>query len=219
MIVNEHIEDYINSLEGDLPEELSRLEKWALENKVPIIRKSMQSLLAFLLAERKPLNILEIGTAVGFSTLFIEHYAPYGAKITTIEKVEMRLKHARENLKNHPDITLIEGDALEQLEILSRNHTEGYDFIFLDAAKGQYLSFLSHIRKLISKTGMLVTDNVLLEGSIAESKFSIERRDRTIHKRMRDFLYELKHCDDFETVILPVGDGVALSLAKGVSPL
>ena len=211
MIVNEHIEDYINSLAGDIPEELDRLEKWALDNKVPIIRKSMQSLLAFLLKERNPRNILEIGTAIGFSTLLIEHYAPCDAKITTIEKVEMRLKHARKNLKDHPNITLIEGDALEKLEMLSTNHTEGYDFIFLDAAKGQYMSFLNSIRKLISDKGILVTDNVLLEGSIAESKFSIERRDRTIHKRMRDYLYELTHSEDFMTVVLPVGDGVALS--------
>ena len=216
MIVNEHIEDYINSLAGNIPEELDRLEKWALDNKVPIIRKSMQSLLAFLLKERNPRNILEIGTAIGFSTLLIEHYAPCDAKITTIEKVEMRLKHARKNLKDHPNITLIEGDALEKLEMLSTNHTEGYDFIFLDAAKGQYMSFLNSIRKLISDKGILVTDNVLLEGSIAESKFSIERRDRTIHKRMREYLYELTHLEDFETVILPVGDGVALSYAKGV---
>lgn len=211
MIVNEHIEDYINSLAEDIPEELDRLEKWALDNKVPIIRKSMQSLLAFLLKERNPRNILEIGTAIGFSTLLIEHYAPCDAKITTIEKVEMRLKHARKNLKDHPNITLIEGDALEKLEMLSTNHTEGYDFIFLDAAKGQYMSFLNSIRKLISDKGILVTDNVLLEGSIAESKFSIERRDRTIHKRMRDYLYELTHSEDFMTVVLPVGDGVALS--------
>ena len=211
MIVNEHIEDYINYLAGDIPEELDRLEKWALDNKVPIIRKSMQSLLAFLLKERNPRNILEIGTAIGFSTLLIEYYAPCDAKITTIEKVEMRLKHARKNLKDHPNITLIEGDALEKLEMLSTNHTEGYDFIFLDAAKGQYMSFLNSIRKLISDKGILVTDNVLLEGSIAESKFSIERRDRTIHKRMRDYLYELTHSEDFMTVVLPVGDGVALS--------
>ncbi|MBR4144165.1 MAG: O-methyltransferase [Lachnospiraceae bacterium] len=211
MIVNEHIEDYINSLAEDIPEELDRLEKWALDNKVPIIRKPMQSLLAFLLKERNPRNILEIGTAIGFSTLLIEHYAPCDAKITTIEKVEMRLKHARKNLKDHPNITLIEGDALEKLEMLSTNHTEGYDFIFLDAAKGQYMSFLNSIRKLISDKGILVTDNVLLEGSIAESKFSIERRDRTIHKRMRDYLYELTHSEDFMTVVLPVGDGVALS--------
>lgn len=215
MIVNEHIEDYINSLDRDLPEELDRLEKWALDNKVPIIRKSMQSLLRFLLVERKPENILEIGAAIGFSTLFLEHYAPQ-AKITTIEKVEMRLVHLRENIKDHPRIALLEGDASDKLKELSLNHTAGYDFIFLDAAKGQYMSFLEDIRKLIKKGGILVTDNVLLEGSIAESKFSIERRDRTIHKRMREYLYELTHCEDFETVVLPVGDGVTLSLNKGV---
>ena len=215
MIINEHIEDYINSLDRDLPDNLDKLEKWALDQKVPIIRKSMQGLLAFLLIDRKPMNILEIGTAVGFSTLFMEHYSPENARITTIEKVEMRLVHARKNLKDHPRIDLIEGDALEKLELLSMNHTGGYDFIFLDAAKGQYLSFLQSIRKLISKSGILVTDNVLLEGSIAESKFSIERRDRTIHKRMREYLYELKHCEDFLTIVLPVGDGVALSLYKG----
>ncbi|MBR4816882.1 MAG: O-methyltransferase [Lachnospiraceae bacterium] len=215
MIVNEHIEDYINSLDRDLPEELDRLEKWALDNKVPIIRKSMQSLLRFLLAERKPENILEIGAAIGFSTLFLEHYAPQ-AKITTIEKVEMRLVHLRENIKDHPRIALLEGDASDKLKELSLNHTAGYDFIFLDAAKGQYMSFLEDIRKLIKKGGILVTDNVLLEGSIAESKFSIERRDRTIHKRMREYLYELTHCEDFETVVIPVGDGVTLSLNKGV---
>ncbi|MBO4781159.1 MAG: O-methyltransferase [Lachnospiraceae bacterium] len=215
MIVNEHIEDYINSLDRDLPEELDRLEKWALNNKVPIIRKSMQSLLRFLLAERKPENILEIGAAIGFSTLFLEHYAPQ-AKITTIEKVEMRLVHLRENIKDHPRIALLEGDASDKLKELSLNHTAGYDFIFLDAAKGQYMSFLEDIRKLIKKGGILVTDNVLLEGSIAESKFSIERRDRTIHKRMREYLYELTHCEDFETVVIPVGDGVTLSLNKGV---
>lgn len=215
MIVNEHIEDYINSLDRDLAEELDRLEKWALDNKVPIIRKSMQSLLRFLLVERKPENILEIGAAIGFSTLFLEHYAPQ-AKITTIEKVEMRLVHLRENIKDHPRIALLEGDASDKLKELSLNHTAGYDFIFLDAAKGQYMSFLEDIRKLIKKGGILVTDNVLLEGSIAESKFSIERRDRTIHKRMREYLYELTHCEDFETVVLPVGDGVTLSLNKGV---
>ena len=214
MIVNEHIEDYIDSLDRDLPDELDRLEKWALDNKVPIIRKSMQALLRFLLKERKPEKILEIGAAIGFSTLFLEHYAPQ-ADITTIEKVEMRLVHLRENIKDRPNIRLIEGDASDKLKELSLNHTAGYDFIFLDAAKGQYMSFLEDIRKLIKKDGILVTDNVLLEGSIAESKFSIERRDRTIHKRMREYLYELTHCEDFETVVLPVGDGAALSYFLG----
>ena len=212
MITDKHIEGFIDSMICDLPKDLFELEERALENKVPIIRKSMQQLLKVLLFEKKPSNILEIGTAVGFSTLFFEHFSPDTTRITTIEKVEMRLVEARKNLKGHERIRLIEGDASEVLEDLALNHTERYDFIFLDAAKGQYPDFLQPIKSLLSPEGMLVTDNVLLEGSIAESKFSIERRDRTIHKRMREYLYELTHSDDFETVILPVGDGVAVSV-------
>ena len=218
MSANERMVTFINSMEENLPPLLGEIEREALSDEVPIIRKDMQGFMRFLIKTKKPLRILEVGTATGFSALLMAEYMPAGAKITTIEKYEKRIPVAKKNFERagkSDAITLLEGDATDILPAL----TEGYDFIFLDAAKGQYLSFLSYIRKLISKSGMLVTDNVLLEGSIAESKFSIERRDRTIHKRMRDFLYELKHCDDFETVILPVGDGVALSLAKGVRPL
>ena len=211
MIVNEHIEGYIDSLIPDLPEDLSKLEEWALENGVPIIRKSMQQFLKVLLAKSCPERILEIGTAIGFSTLFLERFSKPDTQITTIEKVEMRLKEARKNLAGHDNIRLIEGDALTVLENMVSDHTERYDFIFLDAAKGQYPEFLKSIRVILKNGGMLVTDNVLLEGSIAESKFSIERRDRTIHKRMRDFLYEITHSEDFETTVLPVGDGIAVS--------
>ena len=211
MIVNEHIEGYIDSLLQDLPDDLCELEKWALENGVPIIRKSMQQFLKVLLLEKDPKRILEIGTAIGFSTLFMERFSKPQTLITTIEKVEMRLKEARKNLSGHDRIRLVEGDALTVLENMALDHTERYDFIFLDAAKGQYPEFLKSIKVIIEKGGMLVTDNVLLEGSIAESKFSIERRDRTIHKRMREFLFELTHSGDFETVVLPVGDGVAVS--------
>jgi len=212
MITDEFVVGYIDSLGHDLPEHLYELEKWALKNKVPIIRKSMQEYLRFLLIDRKPESILEIGTAIGFSALFMEEYAPKECSITTIEKVEMRLVQARKNLAGHTNIKLLEGDAAEVLKTIAVNHTERYDFIFLDAAKGQYMTFLKYIREILKPGGMLVTDNVLLEGSIAQSKFSIERRDRTIHMRMRDFLYELTHSDDFETVILPVGDGAAVSV-------
>ena len=211
MIVNEHIEGYIDSLIPDLPEDLCKLEEWALENGVPIIRKSMQQFLKVLLAKSCPERILEIGTAIGFSTLFLERFSKHGTQITTIEKVEMRLKEARKNLAGHDNIRLIEGDALTVLENMVSDHTERYDFIFLDAAKGQYPEFLKSIRVILKNGGMLVTDNVLLEGSIAESKFSIERRDRTMHKRIREFLYELTHSEDFETTVLPVGDGIAVS--------
>ncbi len=212
MIVSEHIEGYIDSLIPDLPDDLRDLEEWALEHGVPIIRKSMQQYLKLLLAERKPKKILEIGTAIGFSTLFLERFSEADTEITTIEKVEMRLKEARKNLHGHDRIRLIEGDALSVLDNMALNHTERYDFIFLDAAKGQYPEFMKPISKLLEKGGMLVTDNVLLEGTIAESKFSIERRDRTIHKRMREYLYELTHSGEYETAVLPVGDGVAVSV-------
>lgn len=213
MIVNEHIEDYINSLGCDMAPELDELEKWALCNGVPIIRKSMQTLLRFLLIKEKPKRILEIGAAIGFSALFMSNIISENAHITTIEKVEMRLAEARKNLAGKNKITLLEGDALEVLEHLTEITDENnkYDFVFLDAAKGQYMNFLKSIRKLMAPGALLVTDNILLDGSIAESKFSIERRDRTIHLRMREYLHEITHSEDFETIILPVGDGAAVS--------
>jgi len=210
MIGNELLEGYIASLGSDIPEFLDRLEQWALSENVPIIRKDMQFLLKFLLLKNKPEKILEIGTAVGFSTLFTEYYAPKTSNITTIEKVEMRLVHARKNLAGHDRIELIEGDASAVLKKLKEEDRK-FDFIFLDAAKGQYPSYLPDIRALLPVGGLLITDNVLLEGSIAQSKFSIERRDRTIHTRMRQYLYELTHSSDLETVVLNVGDGVSLS--------
>jgi len=213
MIVNEHIEDYINSLGSDMASELDRLEAWALDNGVPIIRKSMQTLLRFILIKEKPKRILEVGAAIGFSALFMSNNIPKDSHITTIEKVEMRLVEARKNLAGNDKITLLEGDALEVLESLANEVSEEtkFDFVFLDAAKGQYMNFLKSIRKLMAPGALLITDNILLEGSIAESKFSIERRDRTIHLRMREYLHEITHSPDFETVILPLGDGVAVS--------
>ena len=210
MITEPHVNDYINSLSGDLPEYLDRLEQEAAENHVPIIRKEAQNLLCFLLHDRKPQNILEIGTAIGFSAQLMAENTGEGAHVTTIEKVEMRLKEARKNLAASPvseKITLIEGEAADVLKELEGS----YDLIFLDAAKAQYMSFLPDIIRLLSKDGMLVTDNVLQEGSIAGSKFAVERRDRTIHMRMREFLYTLTHSKGLETVILPVGDGMAIT--------
>lgn len=210
MIVNEHIRDYIVSLDGDTTPELVALEESALAGRVPIIRRDAQTLLKFMLQKEKPGAILEIGTAVGFSTLFMEQYAPADAHITTIEKVEMRLKEARRNLAGHDRITLLEGDAAGVL----RSLTGSYDFVFLDAAKGQYSAFLPDILRLMHPGSILVTDNVLLEGTIAESKFSIERRDRTIHMRMKEYLYDITHRPELDTVVLPVGDGMSISVMR-----
>ncbi len=211
MIINEHVRDYINSMEHDLPEELDSLERRLLVRKVPIIRKEAQALLRFMLQVQRPKRILEIGTAEGFSCVFMSEYMPLECTITTIEKVPMRIEQASINLskaKRADAITFLKGEAQDVLENLQGE----YDFIFLDAAKAQYMNFLPELLRLLQKGGMLITDNVLQEGSIAKSKFSIERRDRTIHMRMREYLYTLTHESSLDTVILPVGDGMALSV-------
>jgi len=214
MIVDERITAYINSMEKELPAHLKELEKSALSEGVPIIRKETQTFLRFLLAIKRPHCVLEIGTAVGFSAIFMSESIPMDCTITTIEKVEMRLEKARKNLKSAPkanQLTLLEGDALIILRELAVNQKNHYDFIFMDAAKAQYMNFLPEIMKLLPIGGLLVTDNVLQDGTVAESRYSVTRRDRTIHTRMREYLYTLTHMEEFETAIIPIGDGVTVS--------
>lgn len=215
MIVNERIVAYINSLDSELQEPLRKLEREALDHHVPIIKKETQGLLRFLLRMLKPKRILEVGTAIGFSALFMSEYTYEDCRITTIEKVPMRLVEAEKNFSSeefvHRDkVTLKKGEAIEVLQQLVADG-EYYDFIFLDAAKAQYMTFLPELMKLLSQGGLLVTDNVLQDGTVTNSKYSVVRRDRTIHTRMREFLYAITHTKELETVILPVGDGVALS--------
>ena len=216
MIVSERLSEYIKALECDLPAYLDELEQRALADEVPIIRKEAQSLLRFLLCLLKPEKILEVGCAVGFSSAFMSEYMPENCAITTIEKVEMRIKEAKKNLAAIPRadrVTLLCGDANEVLKKLA-DKGESYPFIFMDAAKGQYMNFLPHLMRLLPEGGLLITDNVLQEGTIVESKYTIPRRERTIHMRMREYVYTLKHMEELETVVLPVGDGVTLSVKK-----
>lgn len=219
MIINERLSEYLKALECDLPEYLDELEQQALADEVPIIRKEAQALLRFLLCLLKPERILEVGCAVGFSAAFMSEYMPENCTITTIEKVEMRIKEAKKNLSRIPGadkVTLLCGDAMDILKELSEQG-ESYPFIFMDAAKGQYMNFLPYLMKLLPAGGILITDNVLQEGTIVESKYTIPRRERTIHMRMREYVYTLKHMKELETVVLPVGDGVTLSVKKAVS--
>lgn len=213
MITEERISTFINSFDSGNTPFLNELEQYAMETNVPIIRPQMQSLLKLLLTIKQPQRILEVGTAIGFSALLMSEYGPADCKITTIEKYEKRIPIARENFKKagkENQITLLEGDAAEILRQL-----EGpFDLIFMDAAKGQYIHFLPDVLKLLSKGGLLISDNVLQDGDILESRYAVTRRNRTIHSRMRDYLYELKHNKNLQTDILPVGDGVTVSVRK-----
>ena len=211
MIVDERIVTFINSMETENSKILDAIESEALSTYVPIIRKEMQSFLKVLLTIQKPMRILEVGTAVGFSALLMSEYAPAGCEITTIENYEKRIPIARNNFKRagkESQITLLEGDAMEVLPTLD----EPYDFIFMDAAKGQYIHYMPEVMRLLKTGGTLVSDNVMQDGSIIESRFAVERRDRTIHSRMREYLYELKHHEELLTSIIPLGDGVAVSV-------
>ncbi len=213
MIIEERLSVFIDSLDAGITPFLEEIESYAKENRVPIVRKATQSLLKFLLAFAKPESILEIGTAIGFSALLMSEYGPESCHITTIEKYEKRIPVARENFAKagkEEQITLLEGDAAEVLKTLGGS----YDMIFMDAAKGQYLNFLPDALRLLAPGGLLVSDNVLQEGDVIQSRYAVVRRDRTIHARMREYLYELKHTPGLETVILPVGDGVALTTKR-----
>ena len=213
MIVDERMVTYINSLDTGSGQFLDQLELQAKKDRVPIIRREMQSFLKVLLQMKKPAKILEVGTAVGFSALLMAKYTPEDTRIVTIEKYEKRIPVAKANFQAagmEHRITLLEGDALEILRELE----ESFDFIFMDAAKGQYIHFFPEVMRLLAPEGILVSDNVLQEGDLIESHFAVERRNRTIYKRMREYLYVLKHDKRLETSILPVGDGAAVSYKK-----
>ena len=213
MIVDERIVTFINSLDTKNSTLLEEIESGARAADVPVIRREMQSLLKVLIMLKKPERILEVGTAVGFSALLMSEYAPETCTITTIENYAKRIPEARENFRRAgraDRITLIEGDAAEVLKGL-----EGpFDFIFMDAAKGQYIHYLPEALRLLPKDGVLVSDNVMQDGDVIESRFAVERRNRTIHARMREYLYELKHNEALVTSIIPLGDGVAVSVKQ-----
>ncbi len=211
VVEQDRMRAFINSLDPGNASYLDELERIAIKDEVPIIRKDTQALLKFLMAQARPVNILEVGCAVGFSALLMAEYSGADTRITTIEKYEKRIPVARANFDKYDKnkkITLLEGDALEILKTLP----QGYDFIFMDAAKGQYINFLPDCLRILNKGGLLVSDNVLQDGDVIESRFAVTRRDRTIHARMREYLYELKHNDALNTVILTVGDGMTLSV-------
>lgn len=210
---------YLESLDDDLPKYLEDIRSLALERDVPIIRRSMHGLIKTLIELKRPRNVLEIGTAVGYSTLFILEHSIEDVRILTMEAFEPRIREAKLNFTKYDrdgKITLLEGDANILLQEVTSNDAwkDGFDFVFMDAAKGQYHSFLEKVLPLMNQGAILLTDNVFQDGDIIESKFTVRRRDRTIHGRMRDFLYEITHHEELTTSIIPLGDGAAVSVKK-----
>lgn len=190
---------------------LEEMERFAKETNVPIIRKEMEGFLRTMVEIKQPKRILELGCAIGYSAILMSEYMPKDCKITTIENYDKRIPIATEYINRSvrkADINLIFGDALEEVPKLEK----GFDFVFMDAAKAQYINFLTPVLEVMNKGGILIADNVLQEGDLVESKFTVTRRNRTIHKRIREFLYEVKNNEQLTTSVIPIGDGITLSV-------
>ena len=208
------VNDFIDSLSNEEDDDILLLKKYAIENEVPIIRDETREFLRFILNIKNPVNILEIGTAIAYSTLVI-HKICKDANIITIEDFERRIIESKKNIDKYFDkskITLIDKDAGIYLKEFDKN--EFFDFVFLDAAKGQYINWLPDIKRLMKKNAVLLADNIFKDGEILESKFLIKKRNRTIHKRMREFLYDIKHDEELTTFIYNLGDGISVSIKK-----
>ncbi len=212
-IIEPSVTNFIRSIQPDHEGMLGDIEKEAVSQGVPIIEPEVARLISVLLSLKKPKTILEIGTAVGYSSILMSTYLQSGGKITTIERYAVMQKKAQENIQKmnlQNTITVMEGDATEILPTL----TEPFDVIFLDGAKGQYHLFLPHCLRLLHTGGLLIADNILQDGMIAQSRFTIPRRQRTIHKRMRNFLWNITHSSLLDTSLLSIGDGVAICYKK-----
>ena len=209
MIIDPNITTYLHSIEPEGDPSLEQLRLYAEEQKVPIIRREMESFLRVLLSMKQPERILEVGTGIGFSALYMNSCLEY-VQITTIENYPPRIREARKILEGHDNITLVEGDAQEVLKELQGT----YDLIFMDAAKAQYIVMLPDILRLLPPGGILLADNVLQDGELIRSRYVTPRRQRTIHSRMREFIWEVKHSPLLESSLITIGDGVILSIKK-----
>ncbi len=210
----ERISAFIKSYLGDDEGMLGKIYSDAIRDRVPVMRKETRELLKTQLIMKKPMQILEIGTAVGYSSIYMSKYLGDDGRITTIELDEERVKIARANIEamglEHV-IEVLQGDAYEVLKTLPG---ETYDFAFVDAAKGQYINYYPDVMRVVKNTGVIISDNVLQDGDVLESHYTVDKRNRTIHDRMRDYLYTITHDDRLDTAILSVGDGVAISVKR-----
>lgn len=216
MITDERIQTFLKSLEPEQSRELAEIASRAREEGVPIVRPGMEHFLQTIVMMNRPKRILEVGTAVGYSALVMSEAEPE-VEIMTIELDKGRAELAKLNidkLNKSDKIHVIEGDADHVLEDMIDNKEEAFDMVFIDAAKGQYMSYWEKVCKLIKKGSVIVTDNCLQEGGLIQARSLISQRDRTIYDRMREFLYNIMHDDKFMTTIIPIGDGVAVSVLR-----
>jgi predicted O-methyltransferase YrrM len=213
----ERIRTFVKSYIREDSDKLEEIYSSAVKREVPVIREDTRDYLRLLLNQLKPERILEIGTAVGYSALFMAEVMDgiCDCRIDTIELDDVRADEAEKRfseLDRSDRIHLFRGDAAEVLKEISGE----YDMIFIDAAKAQYMNYLNLVMHMVHEGSVIVTDNVLESGLVLESHFLVEKRDRTIHDKLREYLFTLKNDERLETAILSIGDGVAVSVVKKI---
>lgn len=208
-IVYENIDAFIEGSLNDFPGELGELQRFATKEGFPIIQKSTARFLSTLVAMKKPMNVLEIGCCIGFSASLIAHFMPEEGHVTTIDRFEYMIEKAKETFTkfglNHK-VTLMEGDARELLPQMD----ERFDFIFIDAAKAQYMQFLPHCLRMLNVGGVIVADDILKDGYVTMAVEDVPRRHRTTHRRMKSFIHSVTNTENLESSIIPIGHGVLL---------
>ena len=214
MITNPKVLEYLDIISPVNSKAIEEIRAEAKRNYIPIIKRDTENFLKFILKMQNPGSILEIGCAVGYSAAVMLENSD--ADIVTVEKMPERVEEAKRNIK-YADFesraSILEGDAGEILKSLA-DKGEKFDFIFMDAAKAQYITWLPIVKKLLKESGMIFSDNCLQEGDLAESSFAIRKRDKTIYKRMREYIYLLLHDETLESWIFSIGDGVLLSRSR-----
>ena len=206
--------DFIMALEK-ADYDLLTIKDYAEKHDVPIIRDETKNMLKMLIDIKKPKRILELGTAIAYSTYIIYSESKNELeKLVTVESNNERIIKAKENIRKFLDekkVHLVESDIAKYLQDIKG---ETFDFVFLDAAKAQYIVWLPYIKKIMEKGAILLSDNIFKDGEILESKYYILKRDRTIHKRMREFLWTITHDESLDTRIFNIGDGISVSIKK-----
>lgn len=208
-IINEDILHYLRTEQKQLTGALGELEELAHENGVPVIPHETVVFLQFLLKQKQPKNVLEIGTAIGFSASLMAETLGKDAKITTIDRFPVMIEKAKANFTKlglEDQVTLLEGDAADLLSTLEGT----YDFIFMDSAKSKYITFLPECLRLLSEDGVLMVDDIFQAGTVLQPIEEIPRKNRSIHRHLNEFLEEVTKSPELTSTLLPLGDGVAL---------
>lgn len=210
----DYMEKYLRGLIPDHQGMLKELEEYSIDNKVPIVQKETGRFLELMVDLKKPMKILELGTAIGYSSILMSIASKRSSKIITIERDKEMVEKATVNIHKYgfeDDIEILEGDCLEIIESIE----DKFDIIFMDAGKGHYNHFLPHCLRLLNKDGIIIADNVLFRGMVPSDDL-VKRRKITIVKRMRTYLELVSKDKELITSVIPMGDGIAVTKRRGI---